>query len=83
MRFVQVRVIGGESALSTEQKDEMIKDLTDAVASVEGDNLRGVIWVVIEKMEGGEWMIEGQPLNGGAITAGESTARRRSRDRGE
>ncbi len=29
---------------------------------VEGENLRGVTWVKINEVEGGDWAIGGQPL---------------------
>jgi len=34
---------------SDSQKKEMIDIVTDAIVSVEGENMRGVTWVTIEK----------------------------------
>jgi 4-oxalocrotonate tautomerase len=75
MPLVQVRVI--EGVFSAQQKSEMIKKLTDAMVSVEGENMRGVTWVVIEEVKSGDWAIGGQPLTTEAvkaIAAGKSAA---------
>ena len=60
MPLVQVKGIGG--FLSTEQKQEMISKITDAVVSVEGEGLRQVTWVTIEDVKPGEWGVGGQPV---------------------
>ena len=41
--------------------DRKIK-LTDAMVSVEGENMRGVTWVTIEEVESGDWGIGGNAL---------------------
>jgi len=41
----------------------MIAKVTDAMVSVEGDNLRAVTWVKINEVESGDWAIGGQPLH--------------------
>ena len=46
MPLVQIKGISG--ILTLEQKQEMIKKVTDAVVSVEGEGLRPVTWVLIE-----------------------------------
>jgi 4-oxalocrotonate tautomerase len=60
MPLVNVKVIKG--VFDTDQKQQMIGKLTDAMVEVEGENLRGVTWVTIEEVEGGDWGIGGQPL---------------------
>jgi 4-oxalocrotonate tautomerase len=45
-----------------EQKQQMIERLTDAMVSVEGENMRPVTWVVIEDVKSGEWGLGGRPL---------------------
>ncbi|HUN57863.1 MAG TPA: 4-oxalocrotonate tautomerase family protein [Candidatus Binataceae bacterium] len=75
MPLVQVRVI--EGVFSAQQKSEMIKKLTEAMVSVEGENMRGVTWVVIDEVKSGDWAIGGQPLTTEAvkaIAAGKSAA---------
>jgi 4-oxalocrotonate tautomerase len=37
------------------QKREMIRGLTDAMVSVEGEGMRAVTWVVVEEVRSGDW----------------------------
>jgi 4-oxalocrotonate tautomerase len=60
MPLIQVKVI--EGVFSNEQKQEMARKLTDAMVSIEGENMRPVTWVVIEDVKSGEWAIGGNPL---------------------
>ena len=60
MPFVQVKVI--EGALSTTQRGEMVKRVTEAVVAVYGEAVRPVTWVVIEDVKSGEWGIGGKLL---------------------
>jgi 4-oxalocrotonate tautomerase len=60
MPLVNVKLIKG--VFDREQKHEMITRLTDAMVAIEGEGLRGVTWVTIEEVEGGDWGIGGQPL---------------------
>ncbi len=67
MPLIQVSVVKG--VFSAEQKTQMITRLTDAMVSIEGENMRGVTWVKIEEVESGEWGIGGQPLTTEAVKA--------------
>jgi 4-oxalocrotonate tautomerase len=60
MPLVDIHVIKG--VFTPEQKSQMITKVTDAMVSVEGEKLRGVTWVKISEVEGGDWAIGGQPL---------------------
>jgi len=60
MPLIQVKVV--EGVFSHEQKREIVQKLTDAMVSVEGENMRPVTWVVIEDVKSGEWAIGGNPL---------------------
>lgn len=60
MPLIQVKLI--ENVFSDEQKQEMVRKLTDAMVSIEGENMRPVTWVVIEDVKSGDWAIGGQPL---------------------
>lgn len=60
MPIVQIKGVGGY--LNLEQKQEMIRKVTDAVVSVEGEGLRSVTWVTIEDVEPGAWGVAGQPV---------------------
>jgi len=67
MPLIQVKLI--ENVFTTQQKQEMIKKLTDAMVSIEGENMRSITWVVIENVNSGEWGIGGQPLTTEAAKA--------------
>ncbi len=60
MPLVQIKGISGY--LSLAQKQEIIRKVTDAVVSVEGEGLRPVTWVLIEDVASGEWGVGGQPV---------------------
>jgi 4-oxalocrotonate tautomerase len=68
--LVDVKVI--EGVFTPEQKAEMIRKVTDAMVSIEGENLRGVTWVAVEEARSGSWGIGGRtswdslPDNGSA-----------------
>ena len=67
MPLIQVKLI--ENVFTNQQKAEIIKRLTDAMVSVEGENLRQVTWVLLEDVKTGEWGIGGQPLSTDAVKA--------------
>jgi 4-oxalocrotonate tautomerase len=46
--LVQVKLI--EGVFSDAQKQEMIRKLTDAMVSIEGEKMREVTWVVVEEV---------------------------------
>ncbi len=60
MPFINIKLI--EGVLTDEQKKEMIKKVTDAAVEVEGENLRGVTWCVLEEVISGDWGIGGKGL---------------------
>jgi 4-oxalocrotonate tautomerase len=60
MPLVNVKVIAG--VFDDSQKREMIEKLTDTMVEIEGENMRGVTWVVVEEVESGDWGIGGQSL---------------------
>ena len=65
MPQVDLHLIKG--VLNAEQKRQVIQKLTDAVASVAGENLRGATWVKIYEVNSGEWGIGGKPLTTEAV----------------
>ena len=67
MPLVQVKVI--EGVFSDSQKKAMIEKLTDAMVTVEGENMRQVTWVTIEDVKSGEWGIGGKALTTEAVKA--------------
>ena len=60
MPLIEVHLI--ENVFNPEQKRQIIEKLTDAMVTVEGENMRGVTWVKISEVASGEWGIGGQPL---------------------
>jgi 4-oxalocrotonate tautomerase len=67
MPLVQIKGVGGY--LSLEQKQELIRRVTDAVVSVEGEGLRQVTWVTIEDVPPGAWGVGGQPVTDSDLRA--------------
>jgi 4-oxalocrotonate tautomerase len=67
MPLIQVRVI--KDVFSKEQKSQIISKLTDAMVSIEGENMRGVTWCVVEEVDSGDWGIGGQALTTSDVQA--------------
>jgi 4-oxalocrotonate tautomerase len=67
MPLIQVRVI--KDVFSKEQKKQIISKLTDAMISIEGENMRGVTWCVVEEVESGDWGIGGKALTTADVQA--------------
>jgi 4-oxalocrotonate tautomerase len=65
MPLIEVHLI--EKVFSSEQKRQIIQKLTDAMVSIEGENMRGVTWVKISEVTSGEWGIGGKPLTTEAV----------------
>ena len=61
MPFINIKVI--EGVFTPGQKHDIVRKLTDALVGIEGENLRSVIWCVIEEVASGDWGIGGQPLS--------------------
>ena len=61
MPFVNVKVI--EGVFSADQKQDMVRRLTDTMVEIEGENMRPVTWVVVEEVKSGDWGIAGNPLS--------------------
>ena len=55
MPLMEIHLI--ENVFNSEQKRQIIQKLTDAMASIEGENMRGVSWVKISEVTSGEWGI--------------------------
>jgi 4-oxalocrotonate tautomerase len=43
------------------QKRRMIEDLTEAMAAIEGENMRPVTWVVVDEVASGGWASPASP----------------------
>jgi len=76
MPIVNVKLI--EGVFTQTQKQEMIHKLTDAMVSIEGENMRQVTFVVIEEVKSGDWGLGGKPLTTNDVkelAAGKSKAK--------
>jgi len=60
MPLINVKVI--EGVFTPEQKTQIAERLTDALISVEGENMRGFTWCVIDEVNSGDWAIGGKSL---------------------
>jgi 4-oxalocrotonate tautomerase len=67
MPLIQVKLI--EEVFTPAQKKETITRLTDAMVAIEGENMRGVTWVIIEEVRSGEWGIGGNALTTSDVKA--------------
>jgi 4-oxalocrotonate tautomerase len=73
--LINVKII--EDVFTPEQKGQIVERLTDAMVSIEGENMRGVTWVIVEEVRSGDWGIAGKPLRTQdvqALAAGAPTA---------
>lgn len=60
MPLIEVNVI--KDVFTPEQKNQIITRLTDALVSIEGENMRPVTWCVIREVASGDWGIAGNAL---------------------
>jgi len=60
MPLVDIQLI--EGVFDKEQKQKMIRKVTDAMVEIEGEAMRGVTWVRVHEVASGEWGIGGKPL---------------------
>jgi 4-oxalocrotonate tautomerase len=67
MPFVNVKVI--EGVFTPQQKQDMVRRLTDTMVGIEGENMRPVTWVVVEEVKSGDWGIAGNPLSTADVKA--------------
>lgn len=56
-----------KDVFSKDQKQNMIKQVTETLVAIEGEALRGVTWVRINEVEQGDWAIGGQCLTAGDV----------------
>jgi 4-oxalocrotonate tautomerase len=67
MPLVTIDVI--KDVFTPHQKKELITKVTEAMVSVEGENMRPVTWVRINEFEGGDWAIGGNALRAADVRA--------------
>ena len=67
MPMVNVKLV--EGVFDTEQKQRIVRDLTEAMVAIEGENMRPVTWVIVEEVKSGDWGIAGNPLSTADVKA--------------
>lgn len=67
MPLIQVKVV--EDVFTPEQKQQIVRRLTDAMVEIEGENMRPVTWCIVEDVKSGEWGIAGDPLTTADVKA--------------
>jgi 4-oxalocrotonate tautomerase len=67
MPLVTIDVI--KDVFTPKQKQELIARVTEAMIEVEGEAMRGVTWVRINEILGGDWAIGGKALKAADVHA--------------
>jgi 4-oxalocrotonate tautomerase len=67
MPLINVKIL--EGVFTPRQKQEMITKLTDAMVSIEGENMRPVTLVIIEELKSGDWGVGGKGFTTGDVKA--------------
>lgn len=65
MPLAQLKGLSG--FLSMEQKQDLIRKVTEAIVSVEGEGVRPVTWVIVEDVPSGQWGVGGAPVTTEAL----------------
>jgi len=67
MPLVNIKMI--EGVYSQDQKQEMIRRMTDIMVDLEGEHMRPVTVVVIEEVKSGDWGIGGKAFSSADVKA--------------
>jgi 4-oxalocrotonate tautomerase len=67
MPLVNVKLV--EGVFSAEQKQQIVRDLTETMVAIEGENMRPVTVVIVEEVKSGDWGIGGKPLSTADVKA--------------
>lgn len=67
MPLINVKVI--EGVFDSEQKQQIVRSLTEAMVAIEGENMRAVTWCVVEEVDSGDWGIGGKPVTTSDVKA--------------
>ncbi len=60
MPLINVKLI--EGVFTPEQKQDIVRRLTDTMVEIEGENMRGVTTCIVEEVRSGDWGIGGRPM---------------------
>ena len=67
MPLVNVKLV--EGVFSSEQKQQIVRGLTEAMVAIEGENMRPVTWVIVEEVKSGDWGMAGNPVTTADVKA--------------
>jgi 4-oxalocrotonate tautomerase len=67
MPIVDIHLI--EGVFDKDQKQEMIRKVTDAMVDIEGEAMRGVTWVRLYEVASGEWGMGGRGITTADVKA--------------
>ena len=67
MPLVDIHLI--EGVFDKDQKQEMIRKVTDAMVDIEGEAMRGVTWVRLYEVASGEWGMGGKGITTADVKA--------------
>ena len=67
MPLVDIHVI--RDVFTPARKQELIEKVTEAMVSIEGENVRGVTWVNISEVASGDWAVGRQRLTSERVKA--------------
>ena len=67
MPLINVKLVEGVFDAATKQR--IVRDLTEAMVAIEGENMRPVTWVLVEELKSGDWGIAGNPLSTADVKA--------------
>jgi len=65
--LVNVKLV--EGVCSSEQKQQIVRGLTEAMVAIEGENMRPVTWVIVEEVKSGDWGMAGNPVTTADVKA--------------
>lgn len=65
--MIKVNVVKG--TFTEEEKSGLIRELTDSVARIKGEDFRPLVWVLIEDVSGEAWGVGGNAVGGAAPAA--------------
>ena len=61
MPLINVKVI--EGVFTPQQRQDMVRRLTDAMVEIEGEPMRPVTWCIVEEVTSGDWGVGGKPVH--------------------
>ena len=67
MPIIDIHLI--EGVFDKNQKQEMIRKVTDAMVDIEGEAMRGVTWVRLYEVASGEWGMGGKGITTADVKA--------------